>query len=168
MKKKLSVNKWSFDYMPESYDSHLKRSIPLYQESQFFISKISSYFIKDENINYEIGCANGTIIGNIAKEYKSFKKTKFIGIDLSKKLIVDPYINQFDLIFIDGAHTYSYLKNDSEKAFQMIKKGGYILWHDFNIGKKSCKDVVKYLEESINTKTIYHIKNTSLCFYQKN
>ena len=55
MKKKISVNKWSFDNMPESYDSHLKRSIPLYQESQFFISKISSYFIKDENINYEIG-----------------------------------------------------------------------------------------------------------------
>ena len=49
MKKKISVNKWSFDNMPESYDSHLKRSIPLYQESQFFISKISSYFIKDQN-----------------------------------------------------------------------------------------------------------------------
>ena len=99
---------------------------------------------------------------------KNFEKKIKVIFQDSKKLIVDPYINQFDLIFIDGAHTYSYLKNDSEKAFQMIKKGGYILWHDFNIGKKSCKDVVKYLEESINTKTIYHIKNTSLCFYQKN
>ena len=85
----ISINKWSFDNMPESYDTHLTRSIPLYQESQFFISKLSSYFIKDENINYEIGCANGTIIGGIAKEYKDFKKTKFIGIDLSKKLIIE-------------------------------------------------------------------------------
>jgi len=95
------------------------------------------------------------------------KKIKIIFQD-SKKLIVQPYIEQFDLIFIDGAHTYSYVKNDSEKAFQMIKKGGYILWHDFNIGKKSCKDVVKYLEENVYKKKIYHIKNTSLCFYQKN
>ena len=75
--------------MPESYDSHLKRSIPLYEESQFFISKISSYYIKDENINYEIGCANGTVIGNLAKEYDHFKKTKFVGIDLSKNLITE-------------------------------------------------------------------------------
>jgi len=88
-KKSLSIKKWSFDNMPESYDSHLTRSIPLYQESQFFISKLSSFYIKNENINYEIGCANGTIIGNIAKEYNNFNKTKFVGIDLSNKLIIE-------------------------------------------------------------------------------
>jgi len=32
------------------------------------------------------------------------------------------YEKTFDLIFIDGGHTYSIVKNDSEKAFKMIRK----------------------------------------------
>ena len=87
MKKKNIIKKWSFDNMPEPYDEHLVRSIPLYRESQFFIKKISTFFVKDEDVNYEVGCANGTIIGSLANEYSHFKKTKFVGIDLSKNLI---------------------------------------------------------------------------------
>ena len=43
--------------------------------------------------------------------------------------------NQFpqacDLIFVDGSHARSYVASDSEKALQMIKAGGLILWHDY-------------------------------------
>jgi len=141
--------------------------------------KIITVTLDEKNIkdvSYENN-DNSVAKNNAIKEsiYKKFfftgrdceKKIKVIFVD-SKKLKIDNFIRKFDLIFIDGGHTYSYVKNDSEKAFQMIKKGGYILWHDFNIGKKSCKDVVKYLEENVYKKKIYHIKNTSLCFYQKN
>ena len=114
MKTKKNIPKWSFDNMPESYDSHLKRSIPLYQESQFFVSKLASFYIKDENINYEIGCANGTIIGNLAREYLNFKKTKFVGIDLSNKLILEAkkrYKKSKNLNFYNiDASTYNYKK----------------------------------------------------------
>ena len=57
------------------------------------------------------------------------------------------YEKAFDLIFIDGGHTYSIVKNDSEKAFKMIRKNGIILWHDYNVGKTSSKDVVKYINK---------------------
>jgi|TARA_B100000315_G_C14562499_1_gene581226 tRNA (cmo5U34)-methyltransferase len=114
MKIKKNISKWSFDNIPESYDSHLKRSIPLYQESQFFVSKLVSFYIKDENINYEIGCANGTIIGNLAREYLNFKKTKFVGIDLSNKLILEAkkrYKKSKNLNFYNiDASTYNYKK----------------------------------------------------------
>ena len=75
--------------------------------------------------------------------------------------------NFIDLIFIDGGHNYSCVKNDSEKAFRMIKNGGYIFWHDYVVIKKSCKDVVKYIQEISEYKKIFHIKNTSLCYYKK-
>jgi len=75
--------------------------------------------------------------------------------------------NSLDLIFIDGGHNYSCVKNDSEKAFKMIKNGGYIFWHDYVVIKKSCKDVVKYIHEISEYKKIFHIKNTSLCYYKK-
>ena len=70
-----------------------------------------------------------------------------------------------DLIFIDGGHTHSIVKNDSEKSFEMLNPNGIILWHDYVPGKRSAKDVVKYINEISNHKTIYKIKNTSLCIF---
>jgi len=85
----------------------------------------------------------------------------------STKLNVDKFENLMDLIFIDGGHNYSCVKNDSEKSFRMINnKKGYIFWHDYNVSKKSCKDVVKYIHEISKIKKIFHIKNTSLCYYK--
>ena len=93
-------------------------------------------------------------------------KIKLI-FDDSTRLNVDKFENLIDLIFIDGGHNYSCVKNDSEKSFRMIKNEGYIFWHDYNVLKKSCKDVVKYIHEISKIKKIFHIKNTSLCYYKK-
>ena len=96
------------------------------------------------------------------KEYE--KKISVMFMD-SRKLNVDEYLNKFDLIFIDGGHTYSIIENDSIKAFKMIKAGGIILWHDYVPGKTSDKDVVKYLNKISKDKKIFHIENTSLCYF---
>ena len=80
----------------------------------------------------------------------------------------DKYKNQMDLIFIDGGHTYSVVKNDTEKSFEMLKKNGIILWHDYVPGKRSSKDVVRYLNEISKTYKIYKIKNTSFCYFKNN
>ena len=85
----------------------------------------------------------------------------------SKNLDIGKYENLFDLIFIDGGHSYSCVKNDTEKALKMIKKNGFIFWHDYSIGKQSHKDIYFYLNELRKDNDIYHIKNTSLCFYKK-
>lgn len=82
----------------------------------------------------------------------------------SRQLDTSKLKEKFDLIFIDGGHTYSCIKNDSEKSLEMIKANGIILWHDFSIGKKSHKDVARYLNELSTRYKIKHIKNTSLCF----
>ena len=73
------------------------------------------------------------------------------------------YKNEMDLIFIDGGHTYSVVKSDSEKSFEMLNENGIILWHDYVPGKRSAKDVVKYINEISKQKKIYKIKDTSLC-----
>lgn len=75
-------------------------------------------------------------------------------------------INLIDLIFIDGGHNYSCVKSDSEKAFRMIKKNGFVFWHDYVEIKKSCKDVVRYIHEISKYKKIFKIKNTSLCYFK--
>jgi len=127
--------------------------------------------IKKENLD------NKTSFRNIINEsvYENFL---FSGSEVEKKIKVifensinfneNNYQNSFDLIFIDGGHTFSVVKNDSEKSFKMLDKNGIILWHDYVPGKESAKDVVKYLHSISKEKNIYHIKNTSLCFYKNN
>jgi len=42
-----------------------------------------------------------------------------------------PFAARFDLIYIDGSHSYSAVKEDSGKAFVMLKPGGTIIWDDY-------------------------------------
>ena len=105
-----------------------------------------------------------------------YKKFLFSGNKVEKKIEIifqnslnfehNDYKNKIDLIFIDGGHIYSLVKNDSEKSFDMINSKGIILWHDYVPGKASAKDVVKYINEISKNKKIYRIKNTSLCLFK--
>src|SRR5262249_23258031 len=44
-----------------------------------------------------------------------------------------PYVGQMDFVFVDGAHNYDYVRNDSEKGWRMLRPGGIIAWHDCRI-----------------------------------
>ena len=101
-----------------------------------------------------------------------FSKTKYenkIEVIFQNSLHFDEklFLNKYDLIFIDGGHTYSIVKSDSEKSFEMLKSRGIILWHDFVPGKESAKNVVNYINTISKEKKIFHINNTSLCYYRK-
>tara|TARA_B100001250_G_C19784286_1_gene783365 strand:+ start:318 stop:1103 length:786 start_codon:yes stop_codon:yes gene_type:complete len=76
------------------------------------------------------------------------------------------FSGKMDLIFIDGGHTYSVVKNDSEKSFEMLNSNGIILWHDYVPGKRSAQDVVKYIHEISTEKKLYSIRGTSLVYYK--
>ena len=126
-----------------------------------------------KNLNLEAS-DNKISIRNIINEsnYDKFifsgkeceKKISVIFMD-SRELNVEEYLDKFDLIFIDGGHTYSIIENDSNKAFKMLKNGGIIVWHDYVPGKSSDKDVVKYLNKISKNKKIFHIEDTSLCYF---
>ena len=92
------------------------------------------------------------------------KKIKVIFVN-SLEFDENEFEKKCDLIFIDGGHTYSIIKNDSEKAFKMIKKNGYIFWHDYVAGKSSSRDVFKYLNEINKNKKLFSIKGTSLVYF---
>ena len=105
-----------------------------------------------------------------------YEKFLFSGTDVENKINIifedsvnfdeSKYLNKFDLIFIDGGHTYSVVKNDTEKSFKMLNKNGIILWHDYVPGKQSAKNVVNYLNEISKEKKILNIRNTSLCVFR--
>jgi len=53
---------------------------------------------------------------------------------------------QFDMIFIDGDHTYQGVKQDTELCLQLLAPGGALCWHDANPCEKYL-DVRNYLEQ---------------------
>ncbi len=54
-----------------------------------------------------------------------------------------PYLDSMDLVFVDGAHSYEYVKSDTEKGWRMLRPGGVIAWHDC---VASHRDVVRFIK----------------------
>ncbi|MDT5036641.1 MAG: hypothetical protein QOE03_1826, partial [Micromonosporaceae bacterium] len=42
-----------------------------------------------------------------------------------------PYHGSIDVVYIDGSHSYTYVKNDTEAALKLLRAGGTIVWDDF-------------------------------------
>jgi len=73
-----------------------------------------------------------------------------------------PYRESMNYIFIDGDHSYEGVKNDTEKALQLLKPGGVIVWHDY--AAKS-PGVLKYLAEFSRERPLFRLRETCLAVY---
>ncbi|MBD3264018.1 MAG: hypothetical protein GF375_02825 [Candidatus Omnitrophica bacterium] len=66
------------------------------------------------------------------------KASAIVKIIESDSLLFDfsPFYNKIDIMYIDGGTSYRCVFSDSENALKCVKRGGFILWHDFlAIGK---------------------------------
>ncbi|MBP7462122.1 MAG: class I SAM-dependent methyltransferase [Candidatus Delongbacteria bacterium] len=85
----------------------------------------------------------------------------------SKDFDETSYRGRCDLIFIDGSHAYSYVKNDTEKAMRMIRPGGLIIWHDYRPKtNKETLGVYRYINELSSTLSIALINRTCMAVYR--
>jgi predicted O-methyltransferase YrrM len=73
-----------------------------------------------------------------------------------------PYAGKIDFFFIDGAHSYEYVRSDSENALKCVRPGGVIAWHDF--GRVGLNEVSRYLVELSREIPIYSVPGGSLAF----
>jgi len=56
-------------------------------------------------------------------------RIRFLQSD-SAKFDESPFEGKMDFVFVDGAHNFDYVKNDSAKGWRMLRRGGIIAWHD--------------------------------------
>jgi hypothetical protein len=73
-----------------------------------------------------------------------------------------PYAGQMDLVFVDAAHDYANVKNDTHKAFEMVSPSGTILWDDC---WPRYPGVARALNEFGGSRPIYRIDSTRFAFY---
>ena len=69
-------------------------------------------------------------------------------------------VRGLDFVFIDGSHTYQYIRNDTIRCAEAAAGRATFAWHDFNY---SHYDVVRYLTEMANAGLpVRHIEMTNL------
>uniref|UniRef100_Q07IR2 Glycosyl transferase, family 2 n=1 Tax=Rhodopseudomonas palustris (strain BisA53) TaxID=316055 RepID=Q07IR2_RHOP5 len=74
-----------------------------------------------------------------------------------------PYRHQFDFVFVDADHSYEAVKNDTLKAFELLRPGGVVMWHDY--APKSAGLVQFIKEYSIAERPLFRIRNTCLLLH---
>ncbi|AKO95007.2 hypothetical protein BEH_07920 [Priestia filamentosa] len=78
---------WKFDKeVVPIFESHVRKSVPMYEEIHSLINDISGWFIEDDTNVYDIGTSTGETLTNLLNSYPN-KKAKYFGIDSSLEMI---------------------------------------------------------------------------------
>ncbi len=85
----------------------------------------------------------------------------------STKFDFSPYFGKMDIVFIDGAHNYNAVKQDTLNALKIVKPDGIIIWHDFAI-YGDYNDVTRAVLDCIQSNRIIQINSTSIAIYFNN
>lgn len=77
--------------------------------------------------------------------------------------------NRIDFMFIDGSHSYDYVRTDSLNALKLVRHGGVIVWHDYDTPHwHGLTRALNELHEQIpEFRHIRHIEGTSLCILRR-
>jgi predicted O-methyltransferase YrrM len=73
-----------------------------------------------------------------------------------------PFHGRVDFFFIDGAHSYDYVASDTRRAFDCVRAGGVIAWHDF--GRVGVNGVTRLVGEVARAREVHAIPGGSLAF----
>jgi predicted O-methyltransferase YrrM len=125
---------------------------------------------------YDHDSRDSALARDIAVEESRFEDFLYSGTDAEAKIhqIYDDskrwdqatLTGQCDLVFVDGAHAYSYVMSDSAKAFDMVSPGGTILWHDYKKRRGVPREVMKALDELARTRPLRRLAGTHLVAYR--
>lgn len=76
-----------------------------------------------------------------------------------------PYFNQCDLVFIDAAHTFDYVLNDSQIALKLLRgRKGIILWHDYADDMEVVDAINAFAKAHPGLAPVVHIDGTTLAY----
>jgi predicted O-methyltransferase YrrM len=70
---------------------------------------------------------------------------------------------KIDFAFIDGSHSFEYVKSDTERILERLAPDAIVLWHDY---APFWYGVCQYLDELQSTRTLCRIEGTTLAYYR--
>ncbi len=108
---------WTFSgNVPETFSSHIRRSVPYYDIGHDLVCKLSDFFVKDDSICYELGTSTGTLLNKLAVRHEQRPRVQWIGIDKEPGMIEQAkkeIENRPNLELVaDDICTYAFQKSD--------------------------------------------------------
>jgi hypothetical protein len=76
-----------------------------------------------------------------------------------------PYAGRMDLVYVDGAHTYDYVKSDTENALRMLSPAGTIAWDDYG-SNPGVYELVNEVAETLD-RPVYHVFGTRMAIHSR-
>jgi hypothetical protein len=67
----------------------------------------------------------------------------------------------FDLVYVDGAHSWEYVESDTRNAFEIVAPGGAVVWDDYWRG---VPDVPRFLH-ALHDYVVYRVPGTRLAVW---
>ncbi|MBF0311380.1 MAG: methyltransferase domain-containing protein [Magnetococcales bacterium] len=78
---------WSFGgNVAKTFDSHVSRSVPLYDEGHQLIAQVSDFLLQDQSVCYDLGCSTGSLIQRLNQRVGN-RRVRFIGVDCEEPMI---------------------------------------------------------------------------------
>jgi len=79
---------WTFTTkdVVDSFDAHVQKSVPLYEQAQDLLIKMSDFFVHDGSKIFDIGCSTGQLTRKLYERHKH-KKPLVKGVDTSPEMI---------------------------------------------------------------------------------
>ncbi|MFQ5504440.1 MAG: class I SAM-dependent methyltransferase, partial [Planctomycetota bacterium] len=71
------------------------------------------------------------------------------------------WTDSFDMVFLDGNHSFESVLRDSRIALEISSRPGIIVWHDFN----NMLDVNRAIEALGLSKDIVSVRDTWIAFH---
>ena len=79
---------WSFaGEVSVGFDAHVSKSIPLYQQGHELVLSLSDFFVTEDSMCYDIGCATGVLLEKLLLRHQVKPNVNFVGIDLEPDMI---------------------------------------------------------------------------------
>ena len=85
--------------------------------------------------NYVVKYDVGQSFKELYDKYKDVENVRLFKSDSSSYLNTQPD-NMYDIVYLDGDHSYEGVKRDLISAFSKVKNGGYIMGHDYEMNMK--------------------------------
>lgn len=84
----VNSSSWTFGgNTAKTFDAHVKKSVPLYEEGHDLVCKLSEFFVVENSTVTDVGCSTGTLLRKLHDNYKNKKSVNFQGIDIVPEMI---------------------------------------------------------------------------------
>lgn len=77
---------WHFDVPPDRFETHIRRSVPYYDDGHALIARLSDFFLPDDAQVYDVGCATGALARQLVARHPR-RAFRYLGIDQQPAMV---------------------------------------------------------------------------------